>query len=401
MYPFNSYIIPYFDDFVGANFACQESTIQFLCKHGIDFNKWFYEGVNYISLEREKRLNELNLKKRVRQEIQASERENLSEFKILMLKDWSAISDMISEVSSDSSQTREVKINIAYMRPAIYKTLEEYITREYPDIYFTFTYDSEHLPKRKTLSIKAHSTEEAAELKREETDKPPNKPLPITIELGGFRRVLELISNREIPLVVHSGFMDSLFLYKTFVGELPLRQEEFKQKFKHFFPYVYDTKVLLKAQADANPQIKQSLRLKESFERALLYQHMDPISTIDSEKFNYSLTADRIRGSLFHEAGYDSMVTGFTFSKLPNFTDLLQNKTNNFINKLYLHKMESLFDMDADQSKSKLRRPFTATLLSKSMKVSLRHKERKYGGGLGEKLRETLRIRTCASCSQP
>jgi poly(A)-specific ribonuclease len=366
MYPFNCFITPYFDNFLGANFACQESTIDFLCRHGMDYNKWLYEGVNYISLESEKKLNEQNLKQKIRREMSNSERETLTDYKLLYDNHRHVIDHMISSAQADRSKTWHAEVKISYMRPAVYKTLEESINRNNPDIYFTFTYDSDHLPKRTTLTVKAHSLDEADILKKEEVDKLLINPKDI--ELGGFRKVIELISDNEIPLVMHSGFMDSMFLYRTFVGELPLRQEDFKERFKYFFPIVYDTKILAHSQAKEGSSAKLRSNLSSCYERALLSQHSNPIASIDSEIFKYSLLMDNGRLP-YHEAGFDSMATGYSFIKFDNFTELLQDKSNQFINKIYLHKLDKPFDLNSDQSTSKKRLPFTATLLAKDDKV--------------------------------
>ena len=50
---------------------------------------------------------------------------------------------------------------------------------------------------------------------------------------------------RKMPVVVHNGFMDILFLLTHFVSDpLPERYEDCKAMIRHYFPIVYDTKIV-------------------------------------------------------------------------------------------------------------------------------------------------------------
>ena len=48
--------------------------------------------------------------------------------------------------------------------------------------------------------------------------------------------VIEEIIARKKPIITHNGFLDLLHLYNNFVGPLPEKNEDFKQKFLSVFP---------------------------------------------------------------------------------------------------------------------------------------------------------------------
>lgn len=372
LYPFNFYVIPYFEDFLGTNFACSSSAIEFLCRSGTDFNKWFYEGVNYISLEREKKLSELHLQKKLRKEISTKEKEALTDFKKLLHTNSAEINQLVLNAQTDRSKTWAATIGIEYVRLVVYKTLEEHLTNTYPDLFLRFSYDSEHVPKRKLLIVTAHSKEESELIKAEEAKKILNEPS--SIELGGFRGVIETISNSEKPILVHNGFLDCMYIYKAFVGELPLRQEEFKEKFSYYFPYIYDSKYLSKSGALKKVNFASRTDLSTCYNAALMFKDEYPLAELDSEMFEYRMS-DLKQDLAHHEAAFDAMATGYTFLKLADCKLLIEDKSNSLINKLHLNSMDDIFDLKEPQSKSKRRQVYRCTVYSQTEKVNFRYQD--------------------------
>lgn len=64
----------------------------------------------------------------------------------------------------------------------------------------------------------------------------------------GFRRVWDLLRKYRVPLVVHNGFFDLLFLLAAFEGPLPPRLDDFKKRVLDQFGCIYDTKVLAESE---------------------------------------------------------------------------------------------------------------------------------------------------------
>lgn len=63
-------------------------------------------------------------------------------------------------------------------------------------------------------------------------------------ETIGFTNVIKLLITHRKPIVGHNVFLDLLFLYNTFIDDLPTTYKSFKEDFHSLFDTVYDTKFL-------------------------------------------------------------------------------------------------------------------------------------------------------------
>ena len=61
--------------------------------------------------------------------------------------------------------------------------------------------------------------------------------------MSGVRRILELFSERRIPLVGFECFMDLMFLYHWVVDYLPPTYLDFVRRCKDLFPIIADVRV--------------------------------------------------------------------------------------------------------------------------------------------------------------
>ncbi|ORZ00362.1 ribonuclease CAF1 [Syncephalastrum racemosum] len=62
---------------------------------------------------------------------------------------------------------------------------------------------------------------------------------------GLFRDILRLIRSKRIPIVVHNGFLDLMYIYHSFITELPAQFKTFVADLLDVFPGgIYDTKYL-------------------------------------------------------------------------------------------------------------------------------------------------------------
>ncbi|KAI9269965.1 ribonuclease H-like domain-containing protein [Sporodiniella umbellata] len=66
-----------------------------------------------------------------------------------------------------------------------------------------------------------------------------------------FKGFMKLLKRQSIPLVTHNGLYDLLYIYHSFIGELPKSLTGFLNDFSNRFPSgMYDTKILVKEQED-------------------------------------------------------------------------------------------------------------------------------------------------------
>ncbi|GAM22906.1 hypothetical protein SAMD00019534_060810 [Acytostelium subglobosum LB1] len=114
-----------------------------------------------------------------------------------------------------------------------------------------------------------------------------NKNTAVAPKESKQHRLIEVLSKHRQPVVIHNGLFDILFLYQSFIGDLPDTLNEFIVKFTNVFPKVYDTKYISEYKVNENRSFLQYLFLK--YERNN-YQRVQ-------SKQSY-LSCDKVIGSL-------------------------------------------------------------------------------------------------------
>lgn len=113
-----------------------------------------------------------------------------------------------------------------------------------------------------------------------------------------FNRAATLLRGNPRMLVGHNCFLDLVYIYRTFIGDLPGTVEEFQRKLHGVWPMIVDTKYMSTHNCgDINPVSSlEQIATQLSSERT-------PILEIDAEHMKYS------EAEALHEAGYDSFLT--------------------------------------------------------------------------------------------
>lgn len=99
-------------------------------------------------------------------------------------------------------------------------------------------------------------------------------------------------------LVGHNCFLDLVYLYKHFIGDLPDTVEEFQQKLHDIWPVVVDTKYMATHNCG---DISPASSLEEIAHKMSLM--VTPVVEADPDHDKY------LDVEAFHEAGYDSFLT--------------------------------------------------------------------------------------------
>ncbi|KFY60298.1 hypothetical protein V496_05375 [Pseudogymnoascus sp. VKM F-4515 (FW-2607)] len=123
------------------------------------------------------------------------------------------------------------------------------------------------------------------------------------LELSSLSKALTAKSR---VLVGHNLFTDLIFLYRTFIGDLPPTVTEFQEKIHALFPMVIDTKYM--ATREALVDSRQSSSLQDLHQD--LKSQRTPQICLPEEFRSYQ------NRHLLHEAGYDSYLTAQIFLKL-------------------------------------------------------------------------------------
>ncbi|KAI5361993.1 Putative ribonuclease CAF1, ribonuclease H-like superfamily [Septoria linicola] len=113
-----------------------------------------------------------------------------------------------------------------------------------------------------------------------------------------FNRAQALMRGNPRILVGHNCFLDLVYIYRTFIGDLPDTVEDFQKKLHKLFPVIVDTKYMCThncgdiSPASSLEQIAEQLSPLET-----------PAVETDAQHGKYNNV------QAFHEAGYDSYLT--------------------------------------------------------------------------------------------
>ncbi|KFY06733.1 hypothetical protein V492_07795 [Pseudogymnoascus sp. VKM F-4246] len=144
------------------------------------------------------------------------------------------------------------------------------------------------------------------------------------VELSSISKALTAKSR---VLVGHNLFTDLIFLYHTFIGDLPPTVTEFQEKIHALFPTVIDTKYMATREALVDSRQSSSL---QDLHQDLKSQHTAQICLPEGFRSYQSRYKP-------HEAGYDSYLTAQIFLKLAAKLDVGRRNRSNTI-----HTVDSL-----------------------------------------------------------
>lgn len=113
-----------------------------------------------------------------------------------------------------------------------------------------------------------------------------------------FHRAQNLMRHRPRVLVGHNCFLDLVYVYRTFVGELPNTVEEFQRKLHKLWPVIVDTKYMSTHNCG---DISPASSLEQIADQ--LSAIRQPEVEVDEDHTKY------LDNEAFHEAGYDSFLT--------------------------------------------------------------------------------------------
>lgn len=305
------------------------SSIAFLKEHDMDFNLWTKEGIPFSTSDQaadhlakytkkaQSLLEELPAQKPMdpgarKVELTRPEDVNFHARAMASLREW---------IDSARSATEEGTSFLlppanAFLRRALYES----IGKEYPSL---------TLEKYGSNQIRVlRMTPEEKEIRRQRQRKeawewfmveelgfwrvfyalsqanrgfcPINSlALASTMEEVGLQETLELKPTRKIPMVVHNGLMDLLFLMThCHSPTLPESYEECKSLVTGYFPLIYDTKVMATEGA-----VRQ--------DNTVLSQLFTTVVP-DETAADLHLTEDAT-GAAAHEASHDAYMTGAVF----------------------------------------------------------------------------------------
>ncbi|ORX91701.1 CAF1-domain-containing protein [Basidiobolus meristosporus CBS 931.73] len=322
--PFNFYVFPTTTSGraqLDRVFVSQSSGLDFLAKHGFDFNKWVYQGIPYMTVQEEK----IYVEKKMRElngnmpDVQVDE--NCQAF----------VNELCQNIDDWLTIGQENYLNIdvsnGYRRRLVYQEVRN-------------RYGPELVAEGRQGFIKISKTSDESRTKlKEEKIKLFEHDVQRAI---GFRKIIDLICRSKKPIIGHNMFLDLCMIYEQFFEPLPERFEDFQRKIHEIFPSLYDTKHLA----------SRILGLETSFGDSSLSELISRVKGAAFASPDIQIHYEHPRywsDSYFHEAGYDAYCTGFVFLKLGGYLGKKSLPTSKEKQKVE-HSSEYVYDYESMSS---------------------------------------------------
>ena len=353
---YNFYIFP--SAWSDRELTLNPSTIKFLVENNMDFNKVFEEGIPFTTVDNAEKLKERYFRKHNDVSKKNGDKTPTKKDRVTLtntndiafvarvmanLREWidSDDSNLQNAINGQEGTSLVLPPCNAFLRRCLYETIEA----EYSGLLLERADLSPNAGPTARNQIRVIRLTPEERKRRENRLKVEEWEKLLQTNLG-FTTVFQAISDvcngrvltkeriegfldgsfpspsvpleeggngRQTPLVVHNGLMDLMFLLThCHDPSLPSNFEETKMRIRHYFPSIFDTKVMSTEYSDA--QIKGgSTALGDLFDTL---KHVDI-----GETFLFpTISNQEEEGSegQAHEAAWDAHMTGCVFSALGN-----------------------------------------------------------------------------------
>ena len=265
---------------------CSAST-NFNRSHGMDFGRWIEHGITYVDGVTEEKLKQLLLEDK--NDSASAE------------KAWDRLLAGFSPLDASVVETEEYKNQEQRVLSDVENMLQDPAITNYK---VPFIHGGQRWLKSilSSVRVKFPTVRLIEEVSGGGSSRVLTKKSSLDIfqEYIGFRAVWTALSKASKPVVFHNGFLDLMFCFQHFEGQLPETISEFKQKVKEVFPGgVFDTRLIA---LESGVSMAGSAALETLAELV----KSKTVAVIDSGKYSEST-------GRFHEAGFDALLTGKVF----------------------------------------------------------------------------------------
>lgn len=351
-----------------GRFDFDSKAIIFNKNHGIDFNKWIYDGVSYLNGENLNKLTERLLSGNINK----YNPKDKSSFKYISLYkeiDRNRYNNFIKEFNKFYYESKEKVFKYEKMM----KHLVLYFLNKCDDQILSTIY-IEYKDEIIGDNIKSYMyfyKLNTFEEKIQKIIQEDNNAIHIIKREKGVKNLIEKIIGSHKPIVGHNCFVDLLFIMSHFIDEIPREYKTFKLMLTNIFNAgIYDTKFLfsnselefdekiLEIMDDKEkPKNKTKKINKSNYHLENLFHYLYIINknnnkakfTIpDDGKFENYLNFDKPDySSKYHNADFDALTTGCCYVYLR--TLLGEQYIKEQVNKLnFCFGIYSSFDLNSD-----------------------------------------------------
>lgn len=277
----------------------------------MDFNKWIYEGIPYVNERFHEKLVERQAENNINDYDPAEEKVEVNfhndNSKALYNEVYLKVLDFIC--SEDET------LDIGDVRRFIITAIINNIS---PEVRQTLYFDRDD----KTWIITKVSP--AERVKREEEAKTAKKTK--LEDKAGFKIIWDALVKRQGVVVGHNCIIDIFFMMSHFGTDIPSDLKKCKALILKYFNELYDTKVLFNLynktrEIENNATYLEAVycRLNEEFGKSLPVRLADGFEKYDKD------------ASAYHEAAYDSFITGCSFYWIKSYLGKLNEVAKNQI----------------------------------------------------------------------
>ncbi|KAL4714556.1 hypothetical protein ACJJTC_006602 [Scirpophaga incertulas] len=279
---------------IDQSFIFQASTLEFLCKHNFDFNKFIYEGLPFLNKFEEDK---------VRQQIKDGTLLQ-SLIQMLDLDNEKYLQINCSEVSKWLSTSEEETMYIDVKYPILRYILHNEIRNRFPNVMTTDSLGNSNkllIYRNKNVDGATNASQELLEHN-------------LMNSLLGFSRIISLLQRYKKPMVGHNLFLDTLLLHNQFIGPLPKKYSVFKKNIHEIFPTIFDTKFI-------SLDMAKKLTFDEVWKSNTLQILYEFFAEGKCKKLEKAVNPIRLNTPFdvkqsYHEAGWDSFCSGYCFIRL-------------------------------------------------------------------------------------
>jgi len=333
--PYNIYLFPREYGFVSPQINIDSSAADFNTKHNMNWNKWFAEGITYMTLKQAKRK---------KQDLDKADKKFDEPIDIVTLTredDLQKSKQFVETLEAwienkDNKEPLVFKEQSSLFRKHIYDTLQ----LKYKQLVFETI-----IPSEKANEKEVHIFKFADESEKEQYYAKKAQEKKDQFEsLIGFTSVFQLLLDCKKPMVGHNCYFDLLFLYSHFLEQLPYSFDEFKKNLTKSFPEIYDTKFIF-----------ENSKFKEKVIKSTSLDALTPLCRNEQDKdfFDVNITLEpefnayefgNTENARYHEAGYDAFLTGYVYAKtffaLEKEDQLRVKNSVNALRSLYYLKLD-------------------------------------------------------------
>ena len=323
-YPYNIYLFPEEKPGSRSDVVFDVDTVNFHKQQKLDFNKWIYEGVPYLS----ERVEKMLLSRAIEERPEDTEAVRLSE------EDAKKIALILESIKKWIQDGAKSEFVISDLNPFLRKSMYQKIKELFPALYV----ESKLIGKfEKNIVLKMMTEEEKKaikEAKRQEELKEIHRKT-------GARRLFKLLSSIKAPIIGHNPTFDFMFIYSHLQDELPHSLAEFKSQINSLFPNIYDTMIVF-----ADEKVKKLLPEKQSSALEAVYLFLSKSTEMSNVAVSIGVPNNKYSDTgHYHEAGYDSYITGifsssthlgYCFAKMLNY--IKKEDLEKYKNQLYSHR---------------------------------------------------------------